>query len=212
MIRRRARASHCCAPRATDADADAASLGARHAARAAAPLHRFAQVGLQIVAQGDNPKLAACARRIMPVRQQGNLLLCTLLLSNVAINALLSILMAGLTSGLVGFLLSTAIITVFGEIIPQAICARYALEIGARVVPLVRVIVLLLWPITKPMAMGLDRALGEEVSAAVQWQWQSAVTLTEVQFTVVLVWQFGLQVQCRGVAIHDTSLYRRSCV
>lgn len=53
------------------------------------------------------------------MRADGNLLLCTLLLGNVAVNALLSIVMAGLTSGLVGFALATVIITIFGEIIPQ---------------------------------------------------------------------------------------------
>ena len=43
-------------------------------------------------------------------------------------NALISILLADKTSGLVGFLLSTIVIVVFGEIIPQATCARHALS------------------------------------------------------------------------------------
>lgn len=59
------------------------------------------------------------SQKIQPVRADGNLLLCTLLLGNVAVNALLSIVMAELTSGLVGFALATVIITIFGEIIPQ---------------------------------------------------------------------------------------------
>lgn len=63
--------------------------------------------------------LFARPQKIQPVRADGNLLLCTLLLGNVAVNALLSIVMAQLTSGLVGFALATVIITIFGEIIPQ---------------------------------------------------------------------------------------------
>jgi len=65
----------------------------------------------------------------------GNLLLCTLLLGNVAVNALLSILMADLTGGMTGFLVSTFAIVIFGEIVPQSSCSRYPLEIGSLCVP-----------------------------------------------------------------------------
>jgi len=44
--------------------------------------------------------------------------LCTILLGNVSVNSGLAILMGDITSGLVGLIVSTAVITVFGEIIP----------------------------------------------------------------------------------------------
>ena len=81
----------------------------------------------------------------------------------MAVNALLSIILAGLTSGLVGFLISTIVITIFGEILPQAICSRNALQIGSRVIPLVRVIMFLLLPLTWPLAKSLDWLLGDEI-------------------------------------------------
>ena len=120
-------------------------------------------IGLEIVINGDDEILKEKAAKIKPVRENGNMLLCTLLLGNVAVNAYLSILMADLTSGFVGFAVSTVAIFLFGEIIPQASCSRYALHIGAVCVPIVQVLMLLMYPVTKPMSIILDYALGEEL-------------------------------------------------
>jgi metal transporter CNNM len=119
--------------------------------------------GLTIVEAGDNPTAAQCARKIFPIRKKGNHLLCTLLLGNVAVNAALSILMGELAGGLVGFIVSTAVITIFGEIVPQATCSRYALYIGSRSIRIVQVFMFALFPIAKPIAMVLDKVLGEEM-------------------------------------------------
>eukprot|EP00929_Paragymnodinium_shiwhaense_P111577 TRINITY_DN7982_c0_g1_i1.p1 TRINITY_DN7982_c0_g1~~TRINITY_DN7982_c0_g1_i1.p1 ORF type:complete len:622 (-),score=150.77 TRINITY_DN7982_c0_g1_i1:137-2002(-) len=119
--------------------------------------------GLEVVLRAGSEADQECARQIMPVRASGNLLLCTLLLGNVMVNAALSVLMADMTSGLMGFLISTAVIVVFGEIIPQATCSRYALQIGAMSVPIVRVLVFFMFPIAKPLAFCLDKLLGEEL-------------------------------------------------
>ena len=121
------------------------------------------KIGLKIVMAGSDAVLAANAQAIAPVRENGNLLLCTLLLGNVSVNAYLSIIMADLTSGTVGFLLSTILIVLFGEIIPQAACSRYALQVGAFAVPIVTVLIVIMYPITKPLSMVLDWALGDEV-------------------------------------------------
>jgi Cyclin M transmembrane N-terminal domain len=122
------------------------------------------KTGLEILMDSDDPKNASYARRIYPVRVKGNELLCTLLLGNTAANALLSILIADWFGGLVGALSSTFVILIFGEITPQAICSRYALYIGSRAVPLVKVIMCLFYPIAKPLALILDYALGEELA------------------------------------------------
>mmetsp|Transcript_54432 Transcript_54432/g.80800 ORF Transcript_54432/g.80800 Transcript_54432/m.80800 type:complete len:879 (+) Transcript_54432:45-2681(+) len=121
------------------------------------------KTGLEIVMDGDDPISAKQAQVIYPVRSNGNLLLCTLLLGNVAVNALLSILMAEVAGGLAGFLVSTALLVVFGEILPQAICSRYALAIGSRTVWLVKIIIALLLPLAYPLAWCLNKALGREL-------------------------------------------------
>jgi len=68
------------------------------------------KTGLEIVMEGDDPIYAEYARKIYPLRKNGNLLLCTLLLGNVAVNSLLSILLADKAGGIIGFLASTFII------------------------------------------------------------------------------------------------------
>ena len=54
---------------------------------------------LEITKSAGTPQERAWAAAILPVRKRGNLLLCSLLWSNMAINAGLSIVMAELTSG-----------------------------------------------------------------------------------------------------------------
>lgn len=119
--------------------------------------------GLEIVMNGDNPELSKAAEHIYPVRKNGNRLLCTLLLGNVAVNALLSILMADVAGGLAGFLVSTAVIVIFGEILPQAACSRYALQIGSRAIPIIKVIICLMLPLAAPLGWALDKLLGHEL-------------------------------------------------
>jgi metal transporter CNNM len=119
--------------------------------------------GLKIIMESGEPDDRVRAQRIMTVRKDGNLLLCTLLLGNVAVNSLMSILTAELTSGFVGFALSTILIVLGGEIIPQAACSRHGLSVGSKFVPVVRVIIVLFYPFAKPVALVLDWWLGEEI-------------------------------------------------
>src|SRR6056300_410743 len=44
-------------------------------------------VGLEIIAEGGDPDEREYAKAIIPVRKNGNLLLCTLLLGNTAVNS-----------------------------------------------------------------------------------------------------------------------------
>ena len=59
--------------------------------------------------------------------------------------ALIAILMADLTDGLVGLALSTLSIVVLGEIVPQAACSRYGLYIGANTVWVVKIFIIIIF-------------------------------------------------------------------
>ena len=106
---------------------------------------------------------AEYAKKILPLRRKGNLLLCTILLGNVTVNSALAIFMGGLTSGLIGLIISTSIITLFGEIIPQAVCSRHALVVGAHTTWFVYFFMVITFPISYPISAILDKVLGEEV-------------------------------------------------
>ena len=121
--------------------------------------------GLDIIIHGGTPDEKLWAKVIYPVRKRGNKLLCTLLLGNTLVNAMIAILSADLTSGLVGGLLSTGIIVIFGEIITQAICSRHGLRIGEATICIVTPLMFVLSPITVPIATALDFLLGREMGA-----------------------------------------------
>jgi len=103
------------------------------------------------------------AAKVYSVRRHGNQLLVTLLLGNVAVNAILAVYLGSLTTGLVAVLLSTALITIFAEILPQALFIKYSMSIGVRVAGLVKVIMWVLSPICVPIAWLLNRFLGDDL-------------------------------------------------
>lgn len=105
----------------------------------------------------------ADAKAIYPVRRRGNLLLTTLLLGNVAVNTTLSIFLGNIASGLVGGIMATALIVIFGEIVPQAVISRYALWFGARTLWFTRIAIFIMYPIAWPISRLLDYFLGSEL-------------------------------------------------
>lgn len=102
------------------------------------------------------------AQRVVKIRKNGYLLLCTLLLGNVAVNSAMAIFLGSIASGVIAGIISTALIVIFGEIIPQAIFTRFALKLGSKFVWLVRIFIFLTYPVSAPLAWGLTKLLGTE--------------------------------------------------
>jgi metal transporter CNNM len=105
----------------------------------------------------------AHAKIIYPVRKNGNLLLTTLLLGNVAVNTTLSIFLGTIASGIVAGIIATALIVVFGEIIPQAVISRYAMWFGAKTIWFTKLFIVICYPIAWPISKTLDYFLGSEL-------------------------------------------------
>uniref|UniRef100_A0A4W3IZ95 Metal transporter n=1 Tax=Callorhinchus milii TaxID=7868 RepID=A0A4W3IZ95_CALMI len=119
---------------------------------------------LRIVQNCGTEKEKNYAKRIEPVRRQGNYLLCSLLLGNVLVNTTLTILLDDIAgSGLVAVAVSTIGIVIFGEIVPQAICSRHGLAVGANTILLTKFFMLLTFPASYPVSRLLDVILGQEI-------------------------------------------------
>ncbi|CAI9786252.1 unnamed protein product [Fraxinus pennsylvanica] len=118
-------------------------------------------VDLEVLAKSGTPKDKKYAAKIMPVVKNQHLLLCTLLICNAAAMEALPIFLDSLITAWGAVLISVTLILLFGEIIPQSVCSRYGLAIGATVAPVVRILVWICFPVAYPISKLLDLLLGD---------------------------------------------------
>ncbi|XP_021890435.1 DUF21 domain-containing protein At2g14520-like isoform X4 [Carica papaya] len=118
-------------------------------------------VDLEVLAKSGTPTDQKHATKILPVVRRQHLLLCTLLICNAAAMEALPIFLDSLVAAWGAILISVTLILLFGEIIPQAVCSRYGLAIGAKLAPFVRVLVWICFPVAYPISKLLDFLLGE---------------------------------------------------
>uniref|UniRef100_A0A0V0IHV8 Putative metal transporter CNNM4-like n=1 Tax=Solanum chacoense TaxID=4108 RepID=A0A0V0IHV8_SOLCH len=121
-------------------------------------------VDLEVLAKSGTPNDRKNAAKILPVVQNQHLLLCTLLICNAAAMEALPIFLDSLITAWGAILISVTLILLFGEIIPQSLCSRHGLTIGATMAPFVRVLVLICFPIAYPIGKLLDYLLGHQNS------------------------------------------------
>ncbi|KAK6507918.1 cell agglutination protein Mam3 [Arthrobotrys musiformis] len=122
------------------------------------------EIYLQVIAQSGEDKEQKHARAVLKLLTRGkHWVLVTLLLSNVITNETLPILLdRSLGGGWPAVLSSTVLIVIFGEIIPQSVCVRYGLSVGAYLAPFVLALMYIMYPVAYPTALLLDWILGED--------------------------------------------------
>ncbi|OBZ67229.1 Metal transporter CNNM4 [Grifola frondosa] len=117
---------------------------------------------LQVLSISGTPKQKAYAAKIQPVRRNGHLLLVTLLLANMIVNETLPVISEPvLGGGPESVVVSTVLIVIFSEIIPQSLCTRYGLAIGANMVWFVRILIYSMGIVSWPVAKILELVLGQ---------------------------------------------------
>ncbi|CCD65954.2 Metal transporter cnnm-2 [Caenorhabditis elegans] len=118
---------------------------------------------LSILMKSGSQREKKHAAAIYPIRCHGNRLLCTVIIMNVIVNTGITLLFDDLAEGLIAFVASTVGIVVFGEILPQSICVKYGLAVGANTIFITKFFMFLLFPITWPLGKILDKYAGVDI-------------------------------------------------
>ncbi|KAG0337871.1 hypothetical protein BG000_004845 [Podila horticola] len=120
------------------------------------------ETNLHVLMASGSPQERIHAETVFKLLSRGkHWVLVTLLLGNVIVNETLPVVLdSELGGGVVAILISTLLIVIFGEIIPQAVCARYGLAIGAFCARPMLMFMYIMSPVAYPIAMLLDSWLG----------------------------------------------------
>ncbi|KAL8393628.1 hypothetical protein RB599_005902 [Gaeumannomyces hyphopodioides] len=119
---------------------------------------------LQVISSDKDEPQHNNARRVYKLLESGkHWVLVTLLLSNVIVNESLPVVLDRcLGGGVAAVVGSTALIVIFGEVVPQSVCVRYGLQIGGYMSKPVLALMWLTAPLSWPTAKLLDWILGED--------------------------------------------------
>lgn len=102
------------------------------------------------------------AQRVLPLRRNSHLTLAAILLVNVAAVSATSLVLEDALNGILAGIITTLLIVIFGEIFPQALLSKRALHYMSVATPLLRLMIVITYPIAKPLQLLLDRLFGQE--------------------------------------------------
>ncbi|KIO01997.1 hypothetical protein M404DRAFT_1002752 [Pisolithus tinctorius Marx 270] len=116
---------------------------------------------LNVLSMSGTPQQKRYANKIKPIRKDGHLLLVTLLLANMIVNETLPVISDPvLGGGVQSVVVSTVLIVIFSEIIPQSLCTRHGLYLGAKMAGFTQALIYLLGIVAWPVAKLLEFILG----------------------------------------------------
>ncbi|KIY44768.1 DUF21-domain-containing protein [Fistulina hepatica ATCC 64428] len=116
---------------------------------------------LSVLSISGTPKQQEYAKKIIPIRKNGHLLLVTLLIANMVVNETLPIISDPvLGGGVESVAVSTVLIIIFAEIIPQSIFTRHGLYLGAKMATFTKLLIYALGIVSWPVAKLLEVILG----------------------------------------------------
>lgn len=120
------------------------------------------------------------ARKVYPLRKNIHLTLTAILMGNVgAVSATALVLEKGVGNGLIAGVVSTLLLVVFGELLPQAFFAKRALFICALFAPFLKFVIFITYPIAKPLQILLDKLVGEHAEHQLHSRRELGMIITE---------------------------------
>jgi metal transporter CNNM len=123
-------------------------------------------IGLMSLSKADLRRKAKLgdsdAMRVLPYRENSHLSLAAILFANVAVISASSLILEHHFNGLIAGVVSTILIVIFGEVLPQAWFVRFALKFCGFFIPLLQMTIALTYVISKPLQLVLDRLITQE--------------------------------------------------
>lgn len=102
------------------------------------------------------------AKRVLPYRRNPHLALAAILLTNIAAVSATSLVLESVFVGLIAGIIATLGTVIFGEILPQALFSRRALLYCSRFRLVMKAMIILTYPISKPLQLLLDSLFKSE--------------------------------------------------
>lgn len=102
------------------------------------------------------------AKQVLPLRRTTHLTLSAILITNIAAVSATSLVLEGVVYGVIAGVIATLATVIFGEIIPQALFSQRALLYTAKLRHVLRLMIILTYPVAKPMQLMLDRTFHHE--------------------------------------------------
>ena len=109
----------------------------------------------------DSERERKNAMSLIPLLERQHLLLVTLLLANATAMETLPLMLDEIVNMVASIILSVTAVLLFGEVIPQALCKKYGISIGANTRWIIIPLMFILFPISWPISKLLDWLLGE---------------------------------------------------
>ncbi|MEO8104950.1 MAG: CNNM domain-containing protein [Candidatus Saccharibacteria bacterium] len=118
------------------------------------------------------------AKRVLPLKQKTHLTLASILLTNVAAVSATSLVLETYFGGLLAGIVSTLLIVILGEVIPQALFAKNPLMWASYLAPVLSVMIKATYVVSKPLELLLDKMIGRQ-PAELQSRHELGMMITE---------------------------------